>query len=84
MTFSLFLQFQVTVLCDEKEDGQFRIHQKLYCRKKSQARCVAEKLSQLTALASADLEDVLGAPVYLTVDIGVKNKIGYDVPLPTY
>ena len=71
-------------MCDTREDGRMKIHQKLYCRKKSQARCVLEKLNQLIALVAADLENVLGCPVDLTVDVGVKSKLGYAVPLPTY
>lgn len=74
---------QVNVLCESRED-HLRIHHKLYCRKKSQRRCVLEQLDRLKGLVSADLENLLGQPVELTLDVSVSEKVGFEAPLHTY
>lgn len=65
---------QVTVLCELKNNGQQRIHQKLYCRKKSQRRCVLEKIDILSGTAVSELENLFGCPVDLSVDVAVRGK----------
>ena len=74
---------QVNVLCESRED-HWRIHHKLYCRKKSQRRCVLEQIDRLKDLVSADLENLLKQPVELTVDVSVSEKVGFEAPLHTY
>ncbi|KAL9956338.1 hypothetical protein ACROYT_G037803 [Oculina patagonica] len=74
---------QVSVLCEARE-GHWRIHHKLYCRKKSQRRCVLEKLDQLRGLVLEDLEKIVGQQVDLTVDVSYSEKVGFDTPLHRY
>ena len=73
----------MSVLCEARE-GHWRIHHKLYCRKKSQRRCVLEKLDQLRSLVLEDLEKIVGQEVDLTVDVSYSEKVGYDTPLHRY
>ena len=79
--FSVILQ--VRVLCEQR-DGRWRIHHKLYCRKKSQRRCVLEQIERLKGLVLADLQTLLGQPVDLTVDVSVSEKVGFQTPLHSY
>ncbi|XP_068760419.1 GTPase Era-like isoform X1 [Montipora capricornis] len=74
---------QVIVLC-EPRDGHWRIHHKLYCRKKSQRRCVLEEIGRLKGLVAADLENLVGQPIHLTVDVSVSEKVGFVTPFHTY
>lgn len=71
------------VLC-EPRDGHWRIHHKLYCRKKSQRRCVLEEIGRLKGLVAADLENLVGQPIHLTVDVSVSEKVGFETPFHTY
>ena len=73
----------MNVLCKARE-GHWRIHHKLYCRTKSQRRCVMEKLEQLRQFVLPDLEDALGQPVELTVDVSYSAKVGFQTPLHSY
>ena len=75
--------WQVNVLCEPRE-SHWRIHHKLYCRKKSQRRCVLEQIDRLKGLVSADLQNLLGQPVDLTVDVSVSEKVGFETPMHTY
>lgn len=68
----------------EQRDGHWRIHHKLYCRKKSQRQCVLEQIDRLRGLVSADLQNLLGQPVNLTVDVSVSEKVGFQTPLHSY
>ena len=65
---------QVTVLCKLKSNGQQRIHQKLYCRKKSQRRCVLEKIDILNKTATSELQKLFGCNVELSIDVTVRDK----------
>jgi len=73
----------VNVLCEARE-GHWRIHHKLYCHRKSQRRCVLEKLDQLRDLVLEDLEKIVGEHVDLTVDVSYSEKVGFDTPLHRY
>lgn len=75
--------WQVNVLCEPRE-SHWRIHHKLYCRKKSQRRCVLEQIDRVKGLVSADLQNLLGQPVDLTVDVSVSEKVGFETPMHTY
>ena len=75
--------FQVGVLCEQRGD-HWKIHHKLYCRRKSQRRCVMEEINRLHGLVLADLENILGQPVDMTVDVGVSEKVGFQTPLHTF
>lgn len=43
-----------------------------------------EKLEQLRQFVLADLEDTLGQPVELTVDVSYSAKVGFQTPLHSY
>ena len=73
----------MNVLCEARE-GHWKIHHKLYCRKKSQRKCVLEKIEQLRSLVLEDLENAVGQPVELTVDVSYSAKVGFDTPLHSY
>lgn len=80
--YHLFLK--VNVLCELRGQETLRIHQKLYCRKKSQRRCVLEKLDALKLEVSNELKDIFGCELDLTIDVSVSEKLNLQVPLPTY
>lgn len=71
------------MLC-EPRDGNWRIHHKLYCRKKSQRRCILEGIDRLKGLVTADLENLVGQSIDLTVDVSVSEKVGFETPFHTY
>ena len=71
------------MLCEPRH-GLWRIHHKLYCRKKSQRRCILEEIDRLKGLVTADLENLVGQPIDLTVDVSVSEKVGFQTPFHSY
>ncbi|EDO40072.1 predicted protein [Nematostella vectensis] len=75
---------QVPVLCELREGNKLRIHQKLYCRKKSQRKCVLEKVETLETLVKKELQEMFNCELDLSLDVGLSEKIGFKTPLPSY
>lgn len=69
---------QVNIFCEKKKNGELKVHQKLYCRRESQRRCVLEKLEELRVAVKDEIEFVLDCPVDLTVEVGVSKAMVHN------
>lgn len=74
----------MNVICEMRSKGILRVHQKLYCRKKSQRRCVFEKFDILKEGVTNELKEIFGCELDLTIDVSVSEKLGLQTPLPSY
>lgn len=72
----------MNIFCKQKEDGVLKVHQKLYCRRDSQRRCILEKIDELQQNAKLEIESTLNCQVDLTVEVGVsKAMVNNPVPM---
>ena len=71
----------MNIFCKQKENGILKVHQKLYCRRDSQRRCILEKIGELRQTAKEEIETTLDCPVDLTVEVGVSKAMVHN-PVP--
>lgn len=71
----------MNVFCEQKKDGVLKIHQKLYCRRDSQRRCILEKINVLQLNVKQEIEKMLNCAVDLTVEVGVSKAMVHN-PVP--
>lgn len=71
----------MNIFCRQKENGVLKVHQKLYCRRDSQRRCILEKIDELRKNGKEEIETMLNCEVDLTLEVGVSKAMIHN-PVP--